>query len=158
MIKSKIIRLLLITSIIIPTFSNIQSVKAVEVTHTNTIMNDIVQNSYNFLGNSYVYGSNGPSCFDCSGFVQYIFNSYGYNLSRSTYDQVNQGEYVDKSDLQPGDLVFFSSYNEYSPTHVGIYVGNNNFIHASSGKGCVTISSLSNPYYSDNYWTARRIH
>lgn len=158
MIKSKITRLLVIMCLFMTTFTNIQAIKAAEVTSSSQAINQIVQNSYNFLGSSYVYGAEGPNCFDCSGFVQYMFNSYGYNLSRTTYDQVNQGEYVDKSNLQPGDLVFFSSYNTYSPTHVGIYVGDNNFIHASSGKGCVTISSLSNPYYTDNYWTARRIY
>lgn len=158
MVRSKIIHLLVIMSIVITTFSNVQSVKAAELTPNSAVMNQLVQNSYNFLGDSYVYGAEGPSCFDCSGFVQYMFNSYGYNISRTTYDQVNEGEYVDKSNLQPGDLVFFSSYNTYSPTHVGIYIGDNNFIHASSGKGCITISSLNSPYYTDNYWGARRIY
>lgn len=157
MIKSKIISLLFIFSIAMTTFINIQPVKAAEITPTSAVMNQIIENSYNFLGDSYVYGAEGPSYFDCSGFVKYMFSSYGYNLPRTTYEQVNEGIHVDKSNLQPGDLVFFSSNNKY-PTHVGIYVGDNNFIHASSGKGCVTISSLSNPYYADNYWTARRIY
>ncbi|MDO5517182.1 MAG: C40 family peptidase [Clostridium sp.] len=158
MIKSKIISLLVIMSIFITSFSNVHCAKAAEITPNSAVMNEIVQNSYNFLGNSYVYGAEGPSCFDCSGFVQYLFNSYGFNLSRTTYDQINDGEPVDKADLEEGDLVFFKSYNEYAPTHVGIYIGDGNFIHASSGKGYVTISSLNNQYYTDNYWASRRIY
>lgn len=158
MIKSKIISLLVIMSIFTTSFFNVHCANAAEVTPNSSVMNQIVQNSYSFLGNSYVYGAEGPSCFDCSGFVQYLYNSYGFNLSRTTYDQINDGQPVDKADLQEGDLVFFKSYDTDAPTHVGIYIGDGNFIHASSGKGCVTISSLNNPYYSDNYWAARRIY
>ena len=156
--KSRIASLLIITSMFINSFFNVYPVKAVEITPNSAVMNQIVQNSYDFLGASYVYGAEGPSCFDCSGFVQYLFNSYGFKLSRTTYDQRNDGQPINKCDLQEGDLVFFKSYSTNGPTHVGIYIGDNNFIHASSGKGCITISSLNSPYYTDNYWGARRIY
>ena len=81
--KSRIASLLIITSMFINSFFNVYPVKAVEITPNSAVMNQIVQNSYDFLGASYVYGAEGPSCFDCSGFVQYLFNSYGFNLSKA---------------------------------------------------------------------------
>lgn len=117
--------------------------------------NEVVNYAYKFLGKPYVYGASGPNSFDCSGLTQYVYNKFGVGLSRTTYTQVNQGEKVDKSNLQPGDLVFFNT--EGSISHVGIYVGGGDFIHAPRTGKPVMISSLSEGYYSERYATARRI-
>lgn len=117
--------------------------------------NEVVNYAYKFLGKPYVYGASGPNSFDCSGLTQYVYNKFGVGLSRTTYTQVNQGKKVDRSNLRPGDLVFFNT--EGSISHVGIYVGGGDFIHAPRTGKPVMISSLSDGYYSGRYATARRI-
>ena len=91
---------------------------------------------------------------DCSAFTQKIYkDKFGIELSRTTRTQVNEGVEVARSELQPGDLVFFKTGK--TDRHVGIYVGNNKFLH-SSIKG-VKYTSLDKPFYKKNYWTSRRI-
>ena len=108
------------------------------------------------MGCKYVYGGNGPNSFDCSGFTKYIYKQFGVTLNRSSKDQVNNGVAVSKSNLQQGDLVFFSTNGVY-PTHVGIYIGDGNIVHASTAKDGVKISSLNTSYYTTNSFAARRI-
>lgn len=115
----------------------------------------VVNYAYKFLGKPYVYGASGPNAFDCSGLTQYVYNKFGIDISRTTYTQVGQGTKVKKSDLKAGDLVFFNT--EGSISHVGIYVGNGEFIHAPRTGKPVMISSLSDGYYQSRYATARRI-
>lgn len=115
----------------------------------------VVNYAYKFLGKPYVYGAAGPNAFDCSGLTQYVFSKLGVNLSRTTYTQVGEGTKVNRSDLKPGDLVFFNTQG--STSHVGIYIGNGEFIHAPRTGKPVMISSLSDGYYSEKYSTARRI-
>lgn len=116
-----------------------------------------------FLGVPYVYGGASPSGFDCSGLTLYVYKQFGYNLSHSASAQwANSGVFVERSELQPGDLVMFcdpSRSNGKACSHVGIYIGNNEFIHASSGSGGkqVKISSLSQDYYNRYYKGAKRI-
>jgi cell wall-associated NlpC family hydrolase len=117
--------------------------------------NEVVNYAYKFLGKPYVYGATGPNSFDCSGLTQYVYNRFGVNLSRTTYTQVNQGIKVDRSNLRAGDLVFFNT--EGSISHVGIYIGNGEFIHAPRTGKPVMVSSLSDGYYSNKYATARRL-
>lgn len=116
---------------------------------------EVVNYAYNFLGKPYVYGASGPNSFDCSGLTQYVYNRFGIGLTRTTYTQVNQGVKVDRSNLQPGDLVFFNTQGSIS--HVGIYIGGGDFIHAPRTGKPVMISSLSDGYYSNRYATARRV-
>ena len=116
---------------------------------------EVVNYAYNFLGKPYVYGASGPNSFDCSGLTQYVYNRFGVSLTRTTYTQVNQGVKVDRSNLQPGDLVFFNTQGSIS--HVGIYIGGGDFIHAPRTGKPVMISSLSDGYYSSRYATGRRI-
>lgn len=116
---------------------------------------EVVNYAYNFLGKPYVYGASGPNSFDCSGLTQYVYNNFGVDLTRTTYTQVNQGLKIDRSNLQPGDLVFFNTQGSIS--HVGIYVGDGDFIHAPRTGKPVMISSLSDGYYSSRYATARRV-
>lgn len=115
----------------------------------------VVNYAYKFLGKPYVYGAAGPNAFDCSGLTQYVFSKMGVDLSRTTYTQVGEGTKVNRSDLKPGDLVFFNT--EGSTSHVGIYAGNGEFIHAPRTGKPVMVSSLSDGYYSQKYATARRI-
>lgn len=109
-------------------------------------------------GTKYKYGGNTTSGFDCSGFVRYIFDKMGYELPRRSADQALEGSKVAKADLVAGDLVFFdtSGSNNGGITHVGIYVGDGKFAHASSSKG-VVIDSLDSSYYKPRYVTARHI-
>lgn len=116
---------------------------------------EVVNYACKFLGKPYVYGAAGPNAFDCSGLTQYVYNRFGIDLSRTTYSQVNQGIKVDKSNLRAGDLVFFNT--EGSISHVGIYIGNGEFIHAPRTGKPVMVSSLVDGYYAQRYATARRI-
>jgi cell wall-associated NlpC family hydrolase len=117
--------------------------------------NDVVNYAYKFLGKPYVYGAAGPNAFDCSGLTQYVYNKFGVDISRTTYTQVNVGTKVDKGNLRAGDLVFFNTYGSVS--HVGIYIGNGEFIHAPRSGKPVMVSSLFDGYYAQRYATARRI-
>ena len=103
-----------------------------------------------------MWGGQSPSGFDCSGYIQYVFGKHGVTLPRTAAEQFNVGTSVSKSNLIPGDLVYFTTYKE-GPSHVGIFLGNGQFIHASSGKEEVTISSLSSSYYTSRYIGAKRV-
>ncbi|HEX8043660.1 NlpC/P60 family protein [Candidatus Deferrimicrobium sp.] len=93
---------------------------------------------------------------DCSGFVQKTFAFLNLDLPRSAREQFREGAKVAKADLSPGDLVFFRTYAKY-PSHVGIYLGDNRFVHASSRERKVTVESLDTPYYVKRYIGAKRL-
>lgn len=120
---------------------------------------EIANFAQEYLGCPYVYGASGPSKFDCSGFTMFVYKNFEISLSHSATAQSKCGSYVEKEDLQAGDLVFFTDYETgYGIGHVGIYIGNGNFIHASSGTGyCVKISTLLSGSYYNRYETARRL-
>lgn len=122
---------------------------------SNYMSRRVMSTALSYLGTPYVFGGSSPSGFDCSGYVQYVFANAGISLPRTADVQFDVGTPVDKSDLQPGDMVFFSTY-EPGPSHVGIYIGDGNFIHASS-TGCVKITPLNKQYYIDAYLGARRV-
>lgn len=117
----------------------------------------IVQYAKTFLGYRYVYGTAGPNTFDCSGFVQYVYKHFGYSISRSSGTQANDGVAVSKSNLQPGDILIFRDTSNSRIGHVGLYIGDGQFIHASNSKTGVIISSLSTSAYQKRYVGARRI-
>lgn len=111
-----------------------------------------------FLGTPYVYGGNGPNSFDCSGFVKYVFSHFGYHINRTASTQLKNGTAVEKSELQPGDIVFFKNQGDsHAASHVGIYVGGDTFIHASSDTRKVEYSSLTTGNNAKKYIAARRI-
>lgn len=98
------------------------------------------------VGKPYVWGATGPSSFDCSGLTSYVYNKAAdKNISRTTYSQVKQGKTVSMNDLQPGDLLFWGSAS--APYHVGIYVGNNQYVHAATPSQGVIKQKLSSYFY-----------
>jgi cell wall-associated NlpC family hydrolase len=108
-----------------------------------------------YLGAPYKWGASSGKAFDCSGYVLYIMKKFNVNLERTASSQFQNGIKVDKDDLQAGDLVFFTTYKK-GPSHVGMYIGDNKFIHASSGVDHVTITDLDTNYYKKRYLGARR--
>ena len=117
----------------------------------------IVALAKQYLGTPYVLGGNGPSSFDCSGFTKYIYAQFGYTLNRTATDQLQNGVSVSRDELQPGDLVFFK-YNTSKPvSHVGIYIGNGEFIHASTNRYVVQIDQMNTGHYANVFVYARRI-
>lgn len=108
-----------------------------------------------YVGYRYVYGGADPSGFDCSGFVKYVFTHFGYKINRTATAQLADGYAVSRDSLQPGDVIYFG----YGSTaqHVGIYIGNNQFVHAQNSSTGVVISSLSESWYANRYLTAHRI-
>lgn len=118
--------------------------------------NQIVAEAKKYLGTPYLWGGDTTKGFDCSGFVQYVFKRCGITISRTTEQQALVGTSIKKASLRPGDLVFLQNTYRAGISHVGIYIGENQMIHASSSKG-VTISDLSNSYYTEHYHSARNI-
>lgn len=122
-----------------------------------SIADKVISSAESKLGSTYVYGDTGKEGYDCSGLVYSIYNDeLGISIPRSSASQSTFGKQVSKYDLQEGDLVFFNTTGN-GVSHVGIYVGNGKFIHASSGQGKVMTSSLSEDYYQDRYVNATRI-
>lgn len=123
---------------------------------SNYISRRIVNTSMQYIGVPYVFGGNSPRYgLDCSAYVKLVYSQVGINLPRTADAQFEVGTPVATADLLPGDAVFFETYAP-GASHVGIYIGDGNFIHASSSKG-VTISSLGASYYSSHYLGARRM-
>ncbi|MBU3177830.1 C40 family peptidase [Clostridium estertheticum] len=111
----------------------------------------IIAYASNFLGTPYLWGGTTPSGFDCSGFTQYVYAHFGISVGRTTFDQINDGVEVSRDKLQPGDLVFFGSFA--NPHHMGMYIGDNNYIHAPHTGDVIKISALGR----NDYVTARRV-
>ena len=132
-----------------------QTAAAATVSYSGTGA-DLAATAQQYLGCSYTYGGSGPSSFDCSGLTMYVYGLYGVSLPHGATGQMSYGTAVDKSNLAPGDLVFFS-YGGDAIGHVGIYIGDGNFVHASTyGVGVIT-SSLDSGSYPSRYVGARRI-
>ena len=110
-----------------------------------------------YKGYPYVYGGAGPSSFDCSGFTQYVYKQFGYSLPHSARSQAYIGTRVSKDELRLGDLIIFTENGSSDIGHVGIYIGNGSFIHASSPSVGVIVSSLYG-YYESRYITGVRIY
>ena len=120
--------------------------------------NAIAQYALQFVGYPYVYGGSSPSGFDCSGFVRYVCSQKGYSVNRTASAQMDNGTPVSYSQLQPGDLVFFNNGNSSKrATHVGIYIGNGQFVHASTSTTGVIISDMNSAYYTTGFVGTRRL-
>jgi len=138
--------------------------KAASTSHaSNGTMTDlqvgqqIVDFALQFIGTKYVWGGSSPSGFDCSGFVTYVYKNFDVSVTRTASGQYrDNGVHIDKSELMPGDLVFFSS-NRRSVTHVGIFINEEEFVHASQSGVGVVISRLDSAYYTRVWWGAKRL-
>ena len=108
-----------------------------------------------YVGYPYVYGGKSPSGFDCSGFMQFVFAQFGYQINRTATAQLANGYYVEYDDLKPGDIIYFGFGSTAS--HVGMYIGNGQFVHAQNSSTGVVITSLSEPWYANRYLCAHRI-
>jgi peptidoglycan DL-endopeptidase LytE len=116
----------------------------------------LVQAGFDLIGMRYRFGASGNGAFDCSGLVKSLFSKFNIDLPRSSKEQFKQGQKISKDNLQVGDLVFFSSGGT-QPTHVGIYVGDNKFLHAARKARQVVVSDLSKIWYTMRYIGARRV-
>lgn len=123
---------------------------------TNSKIQTVLSTVKAQVGKPYVYGAAGPNSFDCSGLTYYSYKKAGIYLNRGSRDQARNGRYVSKSELKPGDLVFFNSGTN-TIRHVGMYVGNGQFIHSPSPGKTVRYENLNSSYYIKGYVTARRI-
>lgn len=143
--------------------SNYVSLRTVEAASTSSVAESsagsgVIAYAKKYLGVDYVYGGSSPSGFDCSGFTMYVYSHFGYSLPHSASSQLKNGTSISRSNLKPGDLVFFRKPgSSYAATHVGIYVGNSQFIHACSTDDQVQISSLDSDWYSSIFVGGRRI-
>jgi len=123
----------------------------------------VIDEAMTHLDKPYVYATAGDNTFDCTGFTCYCFEqAYGIQLKRSAYEQGYDETYsilLEWCNLKPGDLVYFNTnrFDEDLSDHAGIYIGNGNFIHASSAKGCVVISTLWDGYYNKCFSWGRRV-
>lgn len=129
--------------------------KKKQVSRGSNESSTIVERALSLLGTPYVFGGTTKKGFDCSGFTQYIYAGSGISLPRTSYKQFTSGVAVSKNELQLGDLVFFTTYAK-GASHVGIYIGGGRFAHANNPRLGVTITNLSNSYYSARYLGARR--
>lgn len=120
---------------------------------------ELIGSAMGLLGIAYRYGGTSVSTgFDCSGFMQHIFKrAMGINLPHTSAEQARMGTPVARSELQPGDMVFFRTLGGSRISHVGLYIGNNRFIHAPRTGKNIEITSLSHKYWSGKYAFARRV-
>ena len=126
----------------------------------STKANEVIAYAKTLLGKPYVWGAQGPNSFDCSGFTYYVFkNKAGIVLPRTSSAQSKYGTYVSKSNLKAGDLVFFDTNgaNDGNVSHVGMYIGNGQMIHASYGQKKIVIANFNDSYYQNAYVNARRV-
>ncbi len=140
------------------------SIKQDSISSINKLAEQIIEFSKQYLGSPYRRGSKGPNSFDCSGFTHYVYSHFGYQLGASCRDQILEGEKINKTELKPGDLIFFKGRNSKSKYtgHVGIVIsneseGNIEFIHASCNRGIKIEELEKSDYYQKRYITGLRV-
>lgn len=144
-----------------PTSTSVSSSSSSTSSYTpdtnSSLASQVVAYAKSFQGSPYVYGGTTPSGFDCSGFTSYVLRNFGISVNRTSSAQYSNGVAVSKANLQAGDLVFFTASGGSSITHVGLYIGNGQIIHASTASTGVIISDLNSSYYTKTYYGARRV-
>jgi cell wall-associated NlpC family hydrolase len=141
-----------------PPMRRVQNIR--RYSNRQQLIRNIESEAKSFLGTRYVWGATGPNKFDCSGFTQWVFRDAGINIPRVSRDQAKVGQYVSFENLRKGDMVFFDTkkHKQGIVTHVGIYLGNGNFIHASSAaKKVVVFNFNEKPYYKKRFLWGRRV-
>lgn len=125
----------------------------------NFLSDLVAEKALSFLGTPYRPGGSSQRGFDCSGLVHYVYSQSGVELPRASYAQARKGAVIGKTELKKGDLVFFrTARRKQAPiNHVGIYLGNQQFVHSPAVGGVVRIDRLSDPYWRRTFITARRI-
>ncbi|MEK3978384.1 C40 family peptidase [Psychrobacillus sp. FSL K6-2836] len=148
--SQKVMAILVLSVLLVTTFAgNTEAASSVN-------SSELVATAKDLIGTKYRGGGTTKAGFDCSGFVNYVYNDAGVSLPRTSSGLYASGSKVDKSDLASGDLVFFNTSGK-GVSHVGIYIGDGKFIHSSTSKG-VKIDKLSDPYYwGERYVGAKRI-
>lgn len=147
--------------VLIPVFATFMFVAGLGQTQqtaeaaSSVTVNELTKEASKYIGIKYRYGGTTTAGFDCSGYVQYVFKKLGLKLSRTTSTQYREGTAVAKKNLQPGDLVFFNTTGR-GVSHVGIYLGNNKFIHSGVSRG-IQIVGLNDSYWGKRYIGARRV-
>ncbi|NLK69060.1 MAG: C40 family peptidase [Clostridiaceae bacterium] len=134
--------------------SSLPSRSSSNQSYNSELSSKIIEYAKTFVGVPYVYGGSTPNGFDCSGFTKYVLNHFNIKAPRSAHEYSSAGTSISRTDMKPGDVIMFDRYNNYRIGHVGIYLGNDKFIHASSSKGKVVIATLSK--YSGNIMGIRR--
>ena len=118
----------------------------------------LIQTAFAYRGSRYVFGGMSSRGFDCSGFVKFLYDGMGIKLPRDSRSQYSQaGIFVSRADLRPGDLIFFSGTYRRGISHVGLYVGEGKFIHASTPRSGIRVDSINSPYYAAHFAGAKRI-
>ncbi len=118
----------------------------------------IVDYAMQYVGYPYVYAGAGPDAFDCSGFTEWVIqHTLGTDITHDMFTQVQMGSEVSRNSLQPGDLVFFQNTFRPGLSHVAIYIGNGQIVHAENESTGVVVSDLNSDYYSSRYYDARRL-
>jgi len=120
------------------------------------LTSNVVETALSLRGIPYRAAGTSPSGFDCSGFVQYVFAQHGVFLPREVSEQYRAGHQIRKNELKPGDLVFFQTERE-RPSHVGIVIGEGEFVHAPSSRGVVRIERFDTRYWEPRFTGARRV-
>ena len=118
---------------------------------------EILAEARKYLGVRYVNGGASPSGFDCSGLTYFVLKTLGFSPYRTPAEQYKQGSFIEKAKLQPGDIVFFANTYGSGISHVGIYAGNGQFIHAPNSRSTVSYSDLTSGYWAEHYYGARRM-
>jgi len=120
--------------------------------------NSVANYAMRYVGYPYVWATSGPSSFDCSGFTNWVIkNVVGQNIGTGLWTQSVAGSPVSRSNLQPGDLILFQNTYKAGLSHAGIYIGNNQFVHAENANTGVRVSDLNSTYYGSRWYGARRI-
>lgn len=138
-----------------PVTANTEQYDEDEGSTATGIRQQIVDSALKYQGVPYVWGGASPSGFDSSGIIWFVFNENGIEIPRVSFDIYEAGTPISKSELLPGDLVFFEGYRP-GPSHGVIYIGNGEFVHSPSAGSTVSVSSLDAPYYSERYYGAVR--